>query len=132
MEVLEGTGAPEPGPEEKGWTKDPLVIPEPGVEPPRECWTKEVSRGTLRVRIWGDGSQGAPYALQIQHRTVLPPNRFPTWEETQEALHTLIEQGVIFALPPFEVQKAQWGAILEALDAGGWSTMPFCPGRGPT
>lgn len=125
MEVMDGDGAPEPGPEEKGWTKDPLVIPEPGIEPPGECWTKEVSGGTLRFMVWGDGSQGAPYAVQIGHRAVFTPNRFPTWEEIQEAVHTLIEQGVVFALPPFEVHRAKWGAILDALEAGGWSAMPF-------
>jgi len=107
------------------WQLNAVTVAEPGTEPPRESWTKDVEGGVLRVQVWGKGTQAAPYALQIAHWATLPPNRFPTWEEIQEAIHSLLEDGAVFALPPFEVNTKGYKAVMESLEAPGWAMMPF-------
>jgi len=107
------------------WRRRAVIPFKPGEEPPGESWTKEVAGGTLRAQLWGNGGPGAPWVVQIAHRATLPPNRFPTWEEIQEALHFLTEDGAVFSLPPFQVNGESYKVILASLDVGGWAEMPF-------
>jgi len=125
MEVLDENGGTKTGPGRGGWERSALTLLEPGAEPPKESWTKKVQGGVLRVEIWGNGTQAAPYALRIAYRAHFPPGRFPTWEETQEALHEFLEDGAVFALPPFEVSAKGYQSFLEALEGPGWAIMPF-------